>query len=344
MAGGRIVFASPFLKINTWRSLWPARELRRRGVPCVFVGHDGERGVQLTESDVLVLHASNQDVGLAGTVQHYRRKMRGCWVEFDDDYTALGDVQDLRAGRVTPHTMDGIEFPSSWFRVLTADHVQACRAASGVIASTPVVADAYRRWTAGESVVIRNWLPRWVTELRLPPRLDPPCAGWFGHLGAHRRDVRWLASGGEPEPFGVLGAWVEFAQETGYTLAWTHPIESDQRRLYRTLGRLSVGVAPLVDDRFNRSKSWIKPLEYGALGIPCVASDVAPYRALFDDGFPVDLCDDPRKMVQVTELALALATQVPGPLEVLREHVRDRYTLEGRGGDEWQAWAEGVLA
>lgn len=51
-------------------------------------------------------------------------------------------------------------------------------------------------------------------------------------------------------------------------------------RYYQVLAaeRLHVGLAPLVDDAFNRAKSWLKALEYGALGIPTIASSVGPYR------------------------------------------------------------------
>jgi glycosyltransferase involved in cell wall biosynthesis len=40
---------------------------------------------------------------------------------------------------------------------------------------------------------------------------------------------------------------------------------------------LDVAVAPLQDNAFNRAKSDLKLLEYGALGIPVIASGVAPY-------------------------------------------------------------------
>ena len=43
--------------------------------------------------------------------------------------------------------------------------------------------------------------------------------------------------------------------------------------------RWDAAIAPLVDDAFTNGKSDLKYLDYGALGIPGVFSDVGPYRA-----------------------------------------------------------------
>lgn len=45
-----------------------------------------------------------------------------------------------------------------------------------------------------------------------------------------------------------------------------------------------IGIAPLADVEFNRSKSHNKALEYNALGIPVVATDMEPYREYVIDG------------------------------------------------------------
>lgn len=39
-----------------------------------------------------------------------------------------------------------------------------------------------------------------------------------------------------------------------------------------------IGIAPLIDDEFNRCKSNIKWMEYAMKKIPCIASDVLPYQ------------------------------------------------------------------
>ena len=46
-----------------------------------------------------------------------------------------------------------------------------------------------------------------------------------------------------------------------------------------------IGVAPLVNTPFNDRKSWIKPLEYAARGIPCVTSDVGQYGEWVEHGW-----------------------------------------------------------
>lgn len=45
-----------------------------------------------------------------------------------------------------------------------------------------------------------------------------------------------------------------------------------------------IGIIPLVDDSFNKSKSHLKFLEYAALGLAIICSDVESYRSIAQDG------------------------------------------------------------
>jgi glycosyltransferase involved in cell wall biosynthesis len=52
-----------------------------------------------------------------------------------------------------------------------------------------------------------------------------------------------------------------------------------------------IGIAPLVDCNFNRSKSNLRWLEYSALKVPCVATDISHFRETINhgkDGFLVE--------------------------------------------------------
>lgn len=56
---------------------------------------------------------------------------------------------------------------------------------------------------------------------------------------------------------------------------------------------IDLAVAPLVDNEFNRSRSWLKVLEAGAAGIPIIASNIQPYNeAVFFFGKDVFISDD----------------------------------------------------
>jgi hypothetical protein len=47
------------------------------------------------------------------------------------------------------------------------------------------------------------------------------------------------------------------------------------------------GIAPLVENSFNRGKSALKFLEYAALGIPGIFSNVGEYGDVVEIGKPV---------------------------------------------------------
>jgi hypothetical protein len=53
-----------------------------------------------------------------------------------------------------------------------------------------------------------------------------------------------------------------------------------------------IGIAPLVDNAFNRGKSNLRWLEYAGLGIPCVASNVGHFKETLRHGEDVLFADD----------------------------------------------------
>ena len=59
----------------------------------------------------------------------------------------------------------------------------------------------------------------------------------------------------------------------------------DISELPMAMSDFDIGLAPLVDTPFNRSKSGLKHIQYAALGIPTVASPVKSYEGLIEDGF-----------------------------------------------------------
>jgi glycosyltransferase involved in cell wall biosynthesis len=66
-------------------------------------------------------------------------------------------------------------------------------------------------------------------------------------------------------------AWADPRQVRA--LAW----QKDPRDYWSALQRADIGLAPLKPHPFNAAKSWIRPLELAALGVPCIASRYAEY-------------------------------------------------------------------
>lgn len=93
-------------------------------------------------------------------------------------------------------------------------------------------------------------------------------------------------------------------------------------RWLRSQGPFDAGLAPLVDDRFNAAKSDIKILDYAAMGLMSLVSDVPAYRETAPGAaFVVRCANDPTSWLEALE-ALADDPDVILPLgEEARDHL-----------------------
>jgi glycosyltransferase involved in cell wall biosynthesis/GT2 family glycosyltransferase len=149
-----------------------------------------------------------------------------------------------------------------------------------LVLSTEYLADTYRHFISDIRVVPNRlekevWLPL-VSERRTAPK---PRVGWAGgttHQGdlillkeiieQTRNEVDWVFFGMCPDELRPLIA--DFHDLV--------PFDEYPARL-ATLN-LDIAVAPLAITDFNRGKSNLRLLEYGALGIPVVCTDIDPYQ------------------------------------------------------------------
>ena len=100
----------------------------------------------------------------------------------------------------------------------------------------------------------------------------------------------------------------------------------------RQTARWEIGIAPLEDTRFNNYKSPLKFLDYSALGLASVCSDLTPYRTIVEGGTNGILVSPDAKswyqalklLVEDHELRLQLATRA-------YETVRHEHVLRAKG-------------
>lgn len=149
-----------------------------------------------------------------------------------------------------------------------------------LVLSTDFLADTYRHFI-DDIKVVPNRLEKdiWLPLNSKKRTTEKPRVGWAGgttHQGdlillkeiieQTREEVDWVFFGMCPEEIRPL-------------LAEFHEIVSmDAYPAYLASLNLDIAVAPLAMTPFNQGKSNLRLLEYGALGIPVVCTDIDPYQ------------------------------------------------------------------
>ncbi|MEO8586965.1 MAG: glycosyltransferase [Acidobacteriota bacterium] len=167
------------------------------------------------------------------------------------------------------------------------------RQADGVIVSTPALAERVGKVRAG-ALVVPNVLDERLFGSAPGPR-EPRDTVTIGYMGTltHDADLRMvlaplrallrshagrvrleIVGGGAGQGIASLFEGLPFRMRPpGHEDAYPKFVPWMRQHL-----RWDAAIAPLEDDAFTRGKSDLKYLDYAALGIPGVFSDVGPYR------------------------------------------------------------------
>lgn len=154
-----------------------------------------------------------------------------------------------------------------------------------VTTTTDHLADRLSQYTKAPIEVIPNHVSSWLVDHEPTRSADTVTVGWAGsatHLGD------WSELSSELRRF--LGRRNDVELHTmGYNLAdkWhktRHTWWYDEIDDYLRAIDFHIGLAPLRPSLFNKSKSALKAMEYGALGIPVVASNCGPYADYVQHG------------------------------------------------------------
>lgn len=333
----RVWYIGPEKSVNSWRSVWPAAALRRKGHDAHAVCIDGEQEADLAPGDTVVVHHGNNGPAMpqgfqsgASFLSAIRAEAapRRLIVQYDDSFADLPDIQDI-----DPAHLSG----------LLRDVAECCEIADAVVVTTPYLAERL----PAPAEVVPNWIASWVCELPLPPTLGSR-AVWLGTLGglpregergsAHLHDWLWaLRSDPPPEfPLHVVGVR-DYAEHRWFQQrfpAYTYRRHNTNlEHLYKLVAEQArVGLAPVDPSLgFNKAKSWIKPIEYMALGIPVVAAATEEYERIGHTPMLVTTAT-PEGFWATAE---AFVNRPAMRWDGLRENIRGEYSIEANVG-QWE--------
>jgi glycosyltransferase involved in cell wall biosynthesis len=216
--------------------------------------------------------------------------------------------------------------------------------ADAIVTSTPALARALRRRNE-RVVVVENALDErlWYAEpVAAEPPADRETRVLYMGTATHGADIalirdavaRLRPRNGRPVVLEVIGA-TSGGDESWYRRLHVPPLAAASypsfvRWLRSHRERWALGVIPLRANAFNAGKSAIKALDYGAIGLPAIASDFGPYRSLAEAGAPLLalVADTTEAWHAALESALDASAATAATGQAMRAWVRANGTLE----------------
>jgi glycosyltransferase involved in cell wall biosynthesis len=228
------------------------------------------------------------------------------------------------------------------------------RNCDGLFTTSAVLGSQYAEYNQ-RVWVINNYIDYgyrdWETPITRDERLkDKVVIGWAGSI-THQDDYAPLQgvlakvlNKYDNVAFALVSAYMTmdiFVKELGLPEEKVVRLEPcDFPEFPKLPAQFDIGLVPLIDTGFNRAKSWLKPLEYGARGVPYIASALAPYISLHQEtnGVGGYLCNTPQ------EWESALCRLVEDEAErkqrsaAILDTVRTHYSMEANA---WR-WAQAM--
>lgn len=280
-----------------YRLLWPADVLRNEGHEITIDGGgdtihatwspDGTvTSVEPIDADVVIFQRP-LTAHVADAIPFIQKNGSAVVVELDDDFWSI-DRRNAAAADAHPENN-----PYRNHQHLT----RACKAADLVTVSTPALA----KKIPNQVRILRNMIPE--SYLAATVKDDAPwhkfegrtaIVGWTGSPKTHPGDLAVMGTSlvhsvrktgavffaiGSARTGGAVGFAPGESAFTGHAddpdATWV-PLDEYPR----VIKGLDIGIVPLRMSEFNEAKSYLKGLEYAALGVSFVASPTGEYRRL----------------------------------------------------------------
>jgi glycosyltransferase involved in cell wall biosynthesis len=273
-SSGHYRITEPFRALAHWENL--DLEVVPQKLGFKIVARNGEVIEADVDGDVLVLQRP-MGFMMPALIEYVQARGVAVVVELDDDF------HTSHPGNVAfqlNHPKRNREF--NW------QHLGECvKRADLVTVATDQLARRYGQH--GRVAVLRNYIAEdWLT---LPRTSNGATVGWAGTMVNHPTDLQAMRGGigmalSEHPGWRFLcvggAGWAdEIVKQLDMDPAQFEATPWRELELHRLVtSQFDIGIAPLADTVFNAAKSWLKGLEYAALGVPFVASDLPEYELL----------------------------------------------------------------
>lgn len=330
-----------------YRLIWPAQALIADGRDCVIVA-DGDPGqleakfvddpdprvvdVVPPDADVVVLQRPLAKF-MPDAITALQSHGIAVVVEIDDNFNAIHPRNTAWAPAHPRHS------PDRNFHHLT----EAARRADLVTVSTPALAQTYGGH--GRVKVVRNCVPASYLEVFAPPHSGVR-VGWTGSIQTHPDDLEETRGAvgrilrEQEATFTVVGTGNGVRARLGlpeepHAFGWV-PIE----HYPYAMSQIDVGIVPLADSLFNRSKSWLKMAEFAALNVPVIGSATPENVKLQRRGIGL-VAAKPREWERHLR-ALVRSSAMRAELAMQGRQAMRELTIEANAWRWWEAWQEAL--
>lgn len=217
---------------------------------------------------------------------------------------------------------------------------ESCKIATLVTTTTKQLQRVYA--PHGRGIILDNYVPAAYLSFERPEP-EPEFFGWPGQTGVHPDDLFVVGNAAqrlidEGHRIHIVGTpsqvrkGLRLRQEPPFTGATE--VGDWARKISQTL---QVGMAPLSNSAFNRSKSRLKPIEMMSVGVPWVASPREEYRKVRAESGVGFLADSPKEWYQHLKQLLTDEVLRKEQAEAGRAYMADQ-TYEANAWRWAEAW------